>query len=84
MIVFGKYKLICKADILNYKAVKNFDSLYEYKLQVSKLQKRSIVLRMPNLNTKDDNSLLLNYYQIGINNMRSSRELENFIKLHIL
>lgn len=39
---------------------------------------------MPNLNKKDDNSLLLNYYQIGLNNMQSSKDFENFIKLHIL
>eukprot|EP00828_Plagiopyla_frontata_P005015 TRINITY_DN11944_c0_g1_i3.p1 TRINITY_DN11944_c0_g1~~TRINITY_DN11944_c0_g1_i3.p1 ORF type:complete len:353 (-),score=62.03 TRINITY_DN11944_c0_g1_i3:139-1197(-) len=70
--------------IIKYKAVSNFDELYDYKLQISKLRERSIVIRMPNLNNNSDNSLLLNYYQIGLNNMQTPQDLENFLKMHIL
>ena len=55
--IFNNFK-----KIIDYKSVNNFDDLYEYKLQITKLKNRSIVLRMPNLNKESDNSLLLNYY----------------------
>ena len=39
---------------------------------------------MPNLNKNSENSFLLNYYQIGLNTMQSTKDYENFLKMHIL